>query len=175
MSYTLQVFLADLDLVRGAAGSGKSDLVDAVLEYHPEPFRDEDCDGLSLRQALIELVAGELTDPESAHQYGYALRELCDYLGEDLGGWSDIRWAVMEESGLDQVLEQSGSPVPLPPNPGAFPAIGHLTGEQVKQALDIVRHRLPQTDDRTRPLLLDLQDWLDTAIQEERDLVFFYS
>jgi hypothetical protein len=178
VSYTLTAFTVDLDGLRRVVGAGSAALLAAVVEYHPEAFAEEEDpeeEELPLRAALSELLQGKLSDPASAHQYGYALRELCDYLGEEVGSWSDIRWWVIKRTGLDRVLESSGSPIPLPDNPGDFPVIGHIPRGQLPQRLEEARSRLATADEDFTPLYLQLKGWLEDAAAAGRDLILFYS
>lgn len=175
MSYCLRVFLVDLEQVRAALGGGDPDLAASVMEYHPEPFQEHDpAAGLSPRDALSELLAGKLTEPNSAHQYARALRELCDYLGDELDGWSDIRWSVMEATGLGPLLEESGSPVALPTNPGRYPLVGYIPRDRVAATLPRPQQSSTGAEPDRTAFSKDYEEWLETARQEARDLVFFY-
>ena len=187
MSYTLEPFLVDLAEIRKAVGGGDAELISAVMEYHPEAFEmgvedaqdevEEDEEEISMSQALTELISGKLTSPDSAHQYGYALKELCDYLGEDVDRdmWCGVRWIAMEESGLDKIVEGSGSPVPLPDNPGTFPTIGYLTREKVRERVSqLGDDHLTADDDDMQELLDEYEEWLRAAAEQNKDIIFFY-
>jgi hypothetical protein len=181
MSYSLRAYLVTLDEVRRTVGSRDSALVKAIVDYHPEAFAEEpdpDDEEIPLAQALEELVAGEFRHPNSAHQYGYALEEVCDYLGEELPSdcWCDIRWICLKETGMERVFDQVGCPVKLPPNPGSFPAIGHLAGDAIGRLLaELGDGHLTHEDEEFQEMLDEYEDWLRTAAAQGKDLIFFYS
>jgi hypothetical protein len=143
LSYTLVVYLLDLDELRRAVGSRDEALLSAVIADDPEAFEPEEPDPddreeIPPGEALRHLVMGEKHDPGSAHQYGYALEHLCRHLGRRLEGgwWESIRWTVLQATGMEEIL--AGPPVPLPPN-DSFPVIGFLTPEQVRPLAEKLR------------------------------------
>lgn len=135
MSSTLTPYLVDLEELRRAVGSKDESLLSAVIQGNEEDFgrEDDDEDEIPLGRALRHLVMGEPPDTGSAHQYGYALMRLCDHLGtttSSLDLWSGVQWDCVESTGLDEVFDRSGPPVPLPPSDD-FPTIGFLTAEEI--------------------------------------------
>lgn len=208
MSYNLVPFLVDLDQLRGAIGSKDTTLLAALQRANPDAFQyDEDDEGISLGQALKHLVMGERPDPASAHQYGYALMELCGHLGEEVAErdlWSSIRWEVLESTGADQLLSQTGPPVPLLPMDD-FPVMGHLQAAEIaalvaklgngrvttaapsgRKPRRSLRSRLigwlfsgltrrePMTAEDVRECLEEYEGWLREAAAKHKSLVFFY-
>lgn len=93
-------------------------------------------DDISEDQALRELIAGEFTRPDCAHQYGYALERLCPTLGTWL--------ATIEGKGrlralkLETPLSEARPPAPLPEIPD-FPYISYLTAEEVQGEVQRLR------------------------------------
>lgn len=135
MSYTLTPYLVDLEALRRAVGSGDEALLAAIVAENPERLGSDEVEEegeIPLGQALRHLVMGKLLQKEPAYQYGYALEQLCDHLGEipacDM--WEGIGWQTLEATGVEQVLKRSGPPVPLPPSTD-FPRIGHLTAGEI--------------------------------------------
>lgn len=212
MSYTLMPYLVDLEELRRAVGSKDEALLAVMKQSMPEVFEEEEVvdheedEELSLGQAVRHLVMGEPPDTESAHQYGYALEQLCRHLGEEpeeRDCWCDIRWTVLETTGMEEVLK-TGSPVPLPPI-NDFPTIGHLKAEQIEaivakmgdghlktaapsgrkprrsfqswlleKAMNRLTRRGPMTDEDVRELLDEYESWLRAAAAKKKSLVFFY-
>jgi hypothetical protein len=134
MSYTVTPYLIDLEVLRRAVGSKDEAFLSAVIQGDPDRFRGEEAGGdkVSLGRALRHLVMGETPEPKWAYQYGYALEQLCRHLGEPLPGdlWSGIHWEVVEETGLDELFDRSGPPVPLPPT-ADFPTIAFLGAGEI--------------------------------------------
>ncbi|MGV3719289.1 MAG: DUF7691 family protein [Actinomycetota bacterium] len=140
MSYSLVPYLVDLEQLRQAVGGKNEALLAAVIAGNPDALQDAEPDDeeLSLAQALRHLVMGEPLDAGSAHQYGYALMELCRHLGEELPErdlWESIHSNVLESTGADELLSRTGAPVPLP-KIDDFPYIGHLEAAQISALVD---------------------------------------
>jgi hypothetical protein len=136
VSYSLNPYLVDLDALARAVGSKDESIIAAVTARDPEAFAEDDGDDeeISLGRALRDLVMGNPPVEESAHQYGYALEQLCDHLGKRLDGedvWEGIRWEVLEATGMEEIMERK-PPVPLPKTDD-FPAIGHLTAAEIAE------------------------------------------
>jgi hypothetical protein len=137
VSYSLIPYVVDLDTLIRAVGSKDESIIAVVLEHDPEAFAEDepedepDDDEISLGQALRDLVMGQPPVEGSAHQYGYALEQLCHHLGErlDCDEWCDIRWEVIEATGMEEIMDRK-SPVPLPETDD-FPAVGYLTAGEV--------------------------------------------
>ncbi|TWT74655.1 hypothetical protein Pla123a_34790 [Posidoniimonas polymericola] len=183
MSYVLTAYVVDIDALSKAVGSGDEQLVTRVIESAPEEFDEDDLDDdeLSLAAALRELVmAGTQSAPESeddAHQYGYALQSLCRCLGDELlpEMWAGVRWEAVEDCGLEELLTESGPPVPLPENDD-FPSIGHLKRGEIDKAIAAARKRLTKTvDEDIEDLLDEYIDWLEAGRTAHLDMVFFYA
>ena len=181
MSYTLEPYAIEIEELKQAVGSKRTELVDAAIKSDPESFEDddddEDDDELALSDALRGLIHGDMTDAESPHQYGYALKVLANHLGEmlEFDWWCGVRWAAMEETGLDKVIEQSGCPVTLPPNPGTFPTIGFMLKDDViARVNELGDGHMKNDDEDLQDLLNEYENWLRTAAANKKDILFFY-
>lgn len=215
MSYSLTPYFVDLEQLRRSIGSKDETLLASVAAA--DPVGDDDESGhdeagdeageIPLQRTVRHLVMGEPLDARSAHQYGYALKELCSHLGEavpERDCWESIHWEVLEATGMEAVLEQTGSPVPLPPI-ADFPAIGHLPAERITEILSKLgdeplktaaptgrkprrtfrawlvsrlmarlTRRAPLTGEDLRELLDEYESWLREAAAKQKSLVFFY-
>jgi hypothetical protein len=194
MSYVLSGYILDIEKLKSIVGSKDASLVEAVMENSPEEFdldedeeddwdddddeeNDEEDDEVSLATALRQLIMNEAKNPEEAHQYGYALREICAYCGEALDSdmWGGVRWAAVEDCGLEDLLTKTGTPVPLPPIE-SFPTIGHIRRENLNGYLQAAKERLQKTEDSDiEELLEEYINWLETAADKKQDIIFFYS
>lgn len=141
MSYTLAPYFVDLDELRRVLGRRDEALLAAVIRSsaedeeadEPEASTDGVDDEITVTLALRHLVRGEAPVLGYGHQYGYALEQLCRYLGaqpEERDAWCGIHWEVLEATGVDQVLEKSGPPVELPAI-SDFPTIGYLPADEI--------------------------------------------
>jgi hypothetical protein len=123
MSYATAVYAVDLDQLRQTVGS-KDGLLSAKLKRQTI-FDADEFEGIPIGRAVEELIAGTFNDPSSAHMYGYALQELCEYLGTQLD--SDMVGDVCDLE-LDSPLEDVRHPVALP-DIADFPMISSLSQE----------------------------------------------
>ena len=174
MSYTLIAYMIDLPQLRSAVGGKDAALVRAVRKTNPAKF-DADEDGLSLGDALEQLVMGREPGKKATHQYGYALEHLCRHLGKmvpvDL--WSGVRWEAMEDSGVAEIMN-SGPPVKLPKIPD-FPLIAFLDRTQVADRVKRMGAAgLTHEDEELQEMLGEFEGWLRAAAKGKKDLVFFY-
>ncbi|MEM9352637.1 MAG: hypothetical protein AAGA92_06470 [Planctomycetota bacterium] len=177
MSYSISLYLVDMDKLEQHVGSGDEDFLARVVENNPEEMdeeeEDDEDDELTLKGAVDQLILGGDKDPEEAHQYGYALLEFCDTLGESapVGDGGEANWQTVEDSGLAKLFEQSGPPVPLLPSDD-FPTIGHVRHAKISAALSGLE------DDELDADAEDLRDDFIAAAkkaqQEGLDLILFY-
>ena len=177
MSYALVPYLIDLKKLTETAGGKDKSLIDAVIQAHLKAFEESASgDAKSLRDALTELVMGNQLDSDHGHVYGYALEKLCRHLGKqlDVQYWDATRTAALEDTGVGRLLEESGSPVPLP-RICDFPSIGHIPEAKIETVLQDMRERLRNCDDADlRDLLKEFADWLDEALKQKKALILFY-
>jgi hypothetical protein len=174
MSYSLVPYIVDLAKLRAAIGSKDAKLIETIRKKDPEKF-DSGKDGLTLGEALSQLVMGEKLGKKAAHQYGYALETLAKHLGKPLplDLWCGVRWEAMEDSGVARIME-SGSPVKLPKIPD-FPGIGFLERNKIA---DMVRKMgdegLTNEDEELEELLREFEAWVRAAAKAKQDLLLFY-
>jgi hypothetical protein len=180
MSYVLLCYLVDIPKLSSLVGSKDAAVVDEIVESDPDLFdedeEDKDDDELTRRVALRQLIMGEKKDPEEAHEYGYALKTICDCYGkqQDCEAWGGVRWEAVEACGLEPLMKSSGPPVTLPEN-SDFPRIGHIRRDEIGQSLQSARGRLERSENpEIQELLEEYIGWLETTVEEEQDAVFFY-
>jgi len=183
MSYSLVPYAIDLEQLRAAVGSRNASLKKEVytacaerIEEDADDLEDDD-EALTLKAAIGELIDGQLSDEDSAHQYGYALEALCQSLGQslDVDLWCGVRWAAMEVTGLDESIMAAGPPVDLPDLSGDFPTIGHLDANAVAAAVDKLDAAPSKHDDPdAQELFAEYETWLRTAHKAGKAIVFFY-
>jgi hypothetical protein len=209
MSYSLVPYVLDLEALGRAVGGADEALIAAIIQRDPEDFAEGEPDaaGVSLGEALRALVMGGPFVSGAEHQYGYALERLCEHLGERLDRgdvWADIRWDVIEGTGMEEILDDAGPPVPLP-KINSYPAVGHLTVAQVAEMaaslaqghlttaapsgrkrrpgfrarivgliLRQITRREPLSAADLRELMDEFEEWLRQAAAKKQGLVFFY-
>lgn len=99
---------------------------------------NEGAEDFSLEQAIAELIAGKLSNPdeENRYQYGYALESICHALGQHLGTIEgDI---LLKHLKLKTPLSRKRKPVRLPATDDA-PEISYLTSDEVRQENERLR------------------------------------
>ncbi len=156
MSATLEVFAVPLVELKRALGARDPGLLDAVAArcgwfFEQVDAIDDEC-GLTCREALGQILAGEPLDPELGFLYGYAFEALCRHLGEPLPSLSGIVGAADWIHRLDGALAAGNVPLrlsdlayddrPLPvalPTPDDFPFLGIWTPGVLPAALAPLR------------------------------------
>jgi hypothetical protein len=172
MSYSLMPYAVDLQRLRSAVGSKDEALLAEIQEANPATFADDDPDEdeISVGGALRDLIMGHAPVVVSAHQYGYALKVLVEHLGEWLPSdmWEGITWRVLQTTGMGDLLQNSGSPIPLPKMDDGFPVFGHLTAERVKELASKLGDTPPTTVDLSgKKKRRGLQEWLVDKVVEK--------
>lgn len=129
-------------------------------------------DEITADQALEELIAGKITQPESAHAYGYALEYLCLTIGTFLDSVGTDRLRSLH---LKTPLSKTRLPVKLPKSED-FPYVSYLDAEELRaevarlQAADLAYPKDEEVaDERTYFLQL-----LEKAAEQNCGVVGFY-
>jgi len=152
----------------------------------------------STADALRHLIMGDEFDRRVGFKYGYVLRCLCQYFGEELlhDNWCDLRSCHNWFQELDTTLRsigvpaetlsisghlcERGAPIPIPKYSG-FPSIGYLTVAEIEVALkSLCAARIDDIgEEEEEPWLPegldDVRCWLQTCSAAKCDLVCFYS
>lgn len=133
---------------------------------------DED-DGFTEDQALEELIAGKLTQPEEASTYGYALEYLVETLGTRLG---QVGTDQLKSLKIKTPLSRTKRPVKIPKGDEDFPYISFLDAAETKaeverlRAMDLSLPKDPDNEQERRNFLA----YLEQAVNQNRGVVGFY-
>lgn len=201
MGYQLTPIGVELDSLRRALGSGDAGLVGKVRgRFYTESKRidrllkevlDPDEEPLTTGDILRHLIMGEPRREDAGFGYGYCLELICRQLGQALsnsawsamhGDWFDTVAAALRDCGVNSSalairdLAFRGPPVPLPPIDD-FPGIGYLTAAEIGTArAALAAADLSHLDDgEVVASIRQVQEWLDTCMESNRDLVCFYA
>jgi hypothetical protein len=150
MSSSINVFVVDLDQLRGAIGARNEKLVAAICEDQ-ESFLatiDDIDDEAELKcgEAVGHLICGTPSDEYPGYLYGYALEAICRQLGRELENICPICGASDWLEEVDQALQDQKVPVALSmlvygicpveiPTPDDYPFIGSWPHESIPPAL----------------------------------------
>lgn len=123
-------------------------------------------------RAVAELIAGKLTQPASAHVYGYALEHLCWTIGTFL---DTIEGTDLKSLKLKTPLAKIRLPVKLPKSKD-FPYVSYLDAEELRdevarlRTMDLACPKAPHVEEE-RSHFLQL---LEQAAEQKRGVVSFY-
>jgi hypothetical protein len=114
-------YAVDLQRLRSIPGS--KDL--SFLERMKESLDDDD-----ELDALKRIIMGECqNEPNTEHLYGYALKAICEHIGEPIGG----EVAAIRDHPYKSKLIANGSPIAIPYSGSNFPEIGYLDHTELAQ------------------------------------------
>ncbi len=134
MGYCHMFYGLDLERLRSIAGSGDAAICDQILAGEHE-LEDDELD------ALRRIVNGDIkSEPGTEHLYGYALKTLCEHIGEMVG--EDV--AAIRDHPYKSKLIANGAPIAIPVNPGDFPQIGYLSRIELSAEHELVKKTKPR-------------------------------
>lgn len=168
MSYSLAVYLIDLDELRAAVASERVDLLDLPLG-----FQDHTGELITLSDALRHVVYGTCREGKDAYLYGIALECLAERLGERLDAplFETTRSEYLEQVYYVLPLVRRGPPVRLPPW-RSFPYIGFLAYEECLSHEEIT---LDHADQEVRAGRFEFSEWVEAASAEKKGLLGFWA
>ena len=115
MGYSHMFYAVNLERLRSLPGS--KDLL--IFE---EINKTETLDQNELA-ALRQILMGECkNEPGTEHLYGYALKAICEHIGEMIG--ADV--AAVRDHPYKSKLIANGPPIQIPYTKSDFPEVGHL-------------------------------------------------
>jgi hypothetical protein len=148
--YAASFFAVDLDALRRIVAEHDLSILERVQTAEPDQFEHKLQDGdPSLGEALRQIVAGEASGARPSHQYGYALKLLCQVEGEWLPGEDLI--ADLAPLELHSPFQQPRLPIDIPANQD-FPFSSFLDAAEVRREAE----RLASLD-RSYPADEDIQ------------------
>lgn len=171
--------------------------MEGMFDDEDEEFGDEeDEDDEPLREltaggAVADLILGRPKDPNFGYKYGYGLETMCRHLGKHVEGdaWYGINYRALDliaavgpkdggETLWIDVLLQRGAPVEMP-LPFDFPTIGYASWQELEKGKPAFEAAYSAAEDNPDAdweveALDDFLKWVDQAISQKTDLVFFY-
>ncbi|MGW0249844.1 DUF7691 family protein [Nocardia goodfellowii] len=155
MSYSLSLYLVDLDKVRSAIGSGDDKLrrmiggrFEARFAHDDEYFADEIAAGAPKKyEAVRAVLDGGPFDGSYGHLYGYAYQAICEFHGRFLdnssfspfrSGWLELVDEGMAALGMDARVGDFwyGSLPAALPRPEFVPCYGEWTADECAKLLE---------------------------------------
>ena len=134
MSYSHMFYAVDLERLRSIPGSKDQILLDEIKKA--ESLGDDELD------ALRRIIMGECqNEPNTEHLYGYALKAICEHIGEMDGG--DYVAAVRDHPYKSKLIA-NGPPVQIPYTKSNFPEIGYLEHADLAQEYRLATETKPR-------------------------------
>ena len=193
MGYAVTPIAVDLREVKSIINSRDVSVIATLKSNFDFRFNGSDWDDdeeLDQETAIRQLMNGTELNPDYGHLYAYGLELLCWHFGQHLSNryWSamDSEWAVqvddalkshgMDESifGIHNHIFYRGAPIAIP-EPDDFPSIGFLLNQEMHPAFAGLKALLLETvDTETLQSISEVQQWIETCIAKNCDLVTFY-
>lgn len=135
MGYSHMFYAVDLPRLRSSFGSKDLGLFEAVVKSSESLTEEE-------TGALREIIQGECrNEPGTEHLYGYALKAICEHVGEMLLV-GDV--AAVRDHPYRSKLVASGPPVAIPYTGRDFPEIGHLSRDDLAEEYRLATETEPK-------------------------------
>lgn len=135
VSYSHMFYGVDLNRLRSLFGSRDMALYEEIAGAS-DSLEDEEQD------ALKRIIMGNCRrEPNTEHHYGYALKAICEHIGESIGA-GDV--AAVRDHPYKSKLVGSGPPVDIPYNPADFPEIGYLDRIDLKSEYKLATESKPK-------------------------------
>jgi hypothetical protein len=192
MSSSINVFVVDLDQLRGAIASGDKELVEAICQDQ-ESFLatiDDIDDEAELKcgEAVAHLICGTPSDEYPGYLYGYALEAICRQVGRELENICPICGAGDWLEEVDKALQDQRVPIALStlvygecpvkiPTPGDYPFIGSWPHQSILPALTALQWlEMFGLDREMTQTFQQIRSWLaDAATTPGQSIVGFLS
>ncbi len=133
VGYMHMFYSVDLNQLKELSGSNDKTVLDAMFSEQSDIDEEE-------KEFVERIISGKYEDDEdSNYLYGYALKALCEHLGEQiLSDVADIRAHPYKSKLLENKI-----PIDLPPSTD-FPQIGHLKPDEISSELELVKKTPPK-------------------------------
>ena len=145
MSYSHMFYGVDLDRLKAIYGSKDDKLVTELLKARGQDIKDNDewfedeikDEGFpNTKQALREIIAGSFGNyPGGEAMFGYALKILCEHMGQRVGA-DDV--ADVAAHPYLSLLVTSGPPIAIPYDKSDFPEIGFPSQAQISEEINLI-------------------------------------
>jgi len=144
MGYSHMFYALDVDALQKIYGSNDQELLAELLQSQADDihgndgfFEDEIEDGdlPNTETAIRQIFEGNPQMDAEGAMYGYALKIICEHLGEMIWG-GEYGVADVSDHPYDSMLVKSGMPFELP-EPSDFPMIGYLPLEQIEAEIEM--------------------------------------
>lgn len=169
MGYVLAAITFDPSEVRSALGSGDAGLIARVIRKYADDFDDDeypdDYTGVTLRNALAELVNHGDGNELSHHEYAYAFEALVKAIG---------RVHFADRYDLDEIEGRRLFDQSLPyriPNAGEFPRLAVIKQHSIDDELAYVLTLADEPELELKPLWLSC---LRFAKRKNKDILVTY-
>lgn len=134
MSYCHMFYAVDLDQLRQIAGSKDRELYDRIAA------ENDSWDAAELN-AVKRIIQGRCEHKVGdEYLYGYALKALCEHIGEMIGG--DV--GAVRDHPYDSKLIANGPPIEIPYTTSDFPEIGYLAPDELQHEYDLATKTRPK-------------------------------
>jgi hypothetical protein len=146
MGYSHTFFAIDIAELKELFGSKNDALLDEILKSQAEDIEEfdaffesdiEEGELPDTATALREIFYGNPRKDADGAIYGYALKIICQHLGEQVQG-GEWGAANVSDHPYDSLLVKSGLPIPIP-EPNDFPDMGYLDANQIDQELALAK------------------------------------
>jgi hypothetical protein len=135
MSYTHMFYAVDMPRLRSIFGSKDLGLFEAITQSSDALSQEE-------TKALREIIMGDCrNEPNTEHLYGYALKAICEHIGEMLLT-GDV--AAVRDHPYRSKLVASGPPVPIPYTDRDFPEVGYLSHDELAEEYRLATETKPR-------------------------------
>ena len=152
MGYSHNFFALDVGKLKGIFGSKNDELMNQILKEQQEDINDNDAffeDEIELGEvpntstAIRQIFDGNPQMDAEGAIYGYALKIICQHLGEPVWG-GEYGVADVTDHPYKSNLLKSGIPIPIP-EPSDFPMIGHLSLDQIDDEIELATGKHEKT------------------------------
>lgn len=134
MSYCHMFYAVDLDQLRQIFGSKDRELYDRMTA------ESESLDGEE-KSVLKRIIQGRCEHKEGEeYLYGYALKALCEHIGQQIG--QDV--AAIRDHPYKSKLIANGVPIDIPYTTSDFPEIGYLAPDELQHEYDLATKTKPK-------------------------------
>lgn len=134
MSYSHMFYAVDLNRLRSIPGSKDLSLFEQI-KANSDSLDDDELD------ALRRIIMGECqNEPHTEFLYGYALKAICEHIGDMIGG----EVAAVRDHPYKSHLVANGPPVDIPYTKSDFPEIGYLAHADLAREYQLATETKPK-------------------------------